>query len=701
MATTPPFPTLDDALVPLSLLQFPDDEAPVTSEPPPEAYDEASGVLTLTVDQEMRLLRQLRAHYDEAMQGRDELIQRREVRYRRYLCDPTLRQGRQAWDESGQLFLPMTRTTLETLKDELTQAMGGIDGITASGIGEEDVERAKLQTAFLQYALKELNPEHWDELLDAAEHDALQDAIAYFKVYPYAQPYLREGSEHPAVIVRIDVVDEGTLLIPPNATKLQWPECSYVGQQLWPSLDELLEMEARGFTVPKAEDVGTGGDAQQYTDDERKLLEFTRQGMQPDEASSDYDPHVEMVEMHELFALDEGQPREFLTIHWFPHLHSTGGQSPGHLGRVMRTDDALKQDVFPRPMWPFFPMTVWQQPRQLRGLSIVDRLESAQDLLNRLAEQMVEHGEVSILPYVFANVALAGDLPNLRRIKPGEVVPLDSMGSVTFSPQQSQNGHYIQQMQIAKTWGEEDSSVTAFIQGRNAEQPNAPRTLGQVTLMLQQSQKGFKKQVLHQARQVREVLKMYLGLWQGHVQPTLSIPMPDMEGLQERLFEGKALELQKREQITPDNLAGPFDITVRVNPEAHLEQQKQLLLADKLDAILAPVWPLGRRELWKNVWEALGLQEFDRFYPEHVATIQTQLLMLQAQLQLLVLEGQLAQAGQQPMALDGGMPSGQQSVGTSGGGPPPQLEQLLAQLVPQLGGQNGAAPGQNPLQGGV
>ena len=111
MATTP-FPAFDQALVPLDLLQFPDDAAPDAGDAAPEPSDEASGVLRLTVDQEMRLLRQLRAHYEEAMQGRDELIQRREVRYRRYLGDPTLRQGRQAWDESGQLFLPMTRTTL-------------------------------------------------------------------------------------------------------------------------------------------------------------------------------------------------------------------------------------------------------------------------------------------------------------------------------------------------------------------------------------------------------------------------------------------------------------------------------------------------------------------------------------------------------------------------------------------------------------
>ncbi len=712
MATISPFPSLlptpDDEqpseLVPLDLLQFPDDVPVEEGEPQPtEAPAESDGVLKLTTDQEMRLLQQLRAHYQEATQGRDEVIQRREMRYRRYLGDQTTRQGRQAWDESGQLFLPMTRTSLETLKDELTQALGGIESISASGVGDEDVERADLQTHFLRHALAEINPEHWEELVDAAEHDALQDAIAYFKVYPYAYPYVSESPDQDLLktIVRIDVVDEGTLLIPPNATKLQWPECSYIGQQLWPSVDEFPSMAARGFTIP---DTTTWAmdDAQQYTDDERKLLEFTRQGMQPDDARGEYDPHVEMVEMHELFALDEGKPRVFLTIHWYPHINTLGGgHGNGHIARVMPTALALKQQVYPRPMWPFFPMTTWQQPRQLRGLSLVDRLESAQDLLNRQAEQMVEHGEISILPYIFANVALAGDLPNLRRIRPGEVVPLDNMGSVTFSPQQSQNSHYIQQMQIAKSWGEEDSGITAFVQGRSADQPNAPRTLGQVSLMLQQSQKGFKKQVEHQARQLREVLKFYLGLWQGHVQPTLTIPMPDSTGLQDRLFEGKPINVRRRVPIGPQDLAGPFDIVIGLNPEAHLEQQKLLLAAEKLDAILAPIWPMGRRELWQRVWESLGFQEFDRIWPESVSAIQSMMLMLQGQLTLAGLEAQLTQGGQQPGAsgpfaglfADQGLDLGLEAQASAGGGPgqPPQPGQPLPGPA-SAGGPGGPLP---------
>lgn len=659
MATFAPFlgaPDSSQEFVALDLLQFPDDVPPPPEAPPAlEPHQEDTRIIRLTPDQEARLLRQLRAHYDEAIQGRDELVQRRETRYRRYLCDQTLREGRQAWDESGQLFLPMTRATLETLKDELTEALGGSEAVSAKGVGSEDVTQAETKTRFLRYALTELNPEHWDELVDVAEHDALVDGIGYFKVYPYEHPYVVEGTagDHRNLlktIVRIDVVDETCLLIPPNATGLQWPECPYLGHQLWVSLDEFPTMARRGFALPGRESISTWDNQGQYTNDERALLAFTRQGVQPDEASGEFNPVVEMVESQELFDLREGEDREFLTVHWFPNVGARlGNTQTGHVCRVMRLKDAMRQTVFPRPMWPFFPLTVWQQPRQLRGLSLVDRLESPQDMLNRMAEQMIEHGEVSILPYIFANIALAGDLPNLRRIKPGEVVPLDAMGSVTFSPQQSHNAHYLQQMQVAERWGEQDSGTTSLVAGRSRTQPNEPRTLGGLSLLLQQSQKGIKKQTKHQSRQVRQVMKMYYGLWQAHVQPEVLIPIEDTAGLEDRLFEEAPQQAQVRMQaIGPQELAGPFDITIKVNPEAHLEQQKILLLADKLDALLVDAWPLGRRELWKNVWETLGLQEFDRFYPEGVATIQTMRLLLMQQAEMTALQGQIEQLGLQP-----------------------------------------------------
>jgi hypothetical protein len=250
------------------------------------------------------------------------------------------------------------------------------------------------------------------------------------------------------------------------------------------------------------------------------------------------------------------------------------------------------------------------------------------------------------------------------------VVPIDNMGSVHFSPQRSNTRHFIEQIQLGRLWAEEDTGVTALVQGRSSEiaESQAQKTLGGLALQLQQSQKGFKKQVHHLARQLRQVLKLYLGLWAGHVAPTVSIHVPDTDGLQARLLEGGAVQQAKMVQVGPQQLHGAFDIVVRVNPEAYLEQQKLLVTAEKLDAIVAPIWPLGRRELWKHVWETLGLQEFDRFYPESVATVETLLLVLRAQLQLASLQGMLMQAGQHPGMLPGMDSSGQNPFASLFGG---------------------------------
>lgn len=707
----PPMPLLrqipelpDNPFLSVSLFDPPSEELP----PPPIETEDTSGILRLTPDQESRLLQQLRRHYDEAIQARSELTTRREIRHRRFLADKSLRAGMQSWDEAQPFFTSLTRSTLETLKDELVQAIGTSENISALGIGEEDVQNADRLTQFVRHVLTEVNPTPWEDLIDFGIHDALQDALGLYKIYPYKEPFPQPMSNGQLLetIIRWDRVDEGTMLLPPDHTGFQWPECAYIGQQLWTPLDEFPSMRERGFTLPDIGGIrGAVGTGRQYTDDERNLLEFTRQGMQPDIANATYDPRVEMVESYELFALEPGQPRVFLVIHWFPHLRNTSTLvSSGQIARCMYLRDAMRQEAFPRPMWPFCPLTLWALPGQARGMSLVDKLESAQDLENQLTEQMVENGQISILPFVFANLALSGDLPNLRRIKPGDVVPLDNMGAVHFSPQNSNNRHYLEQMHVPRQWSEQDSGVTAFQQGRNPEQPNISRTLGGMALMLQQGQKGFKKQTYHVARQLRHALKLYVGLWQGHVRPSMRFVAPDTAGLTARLFAGGPAEQLTQVEIGEAQWQLQFDVRLRVNPEAHLEQQKRLMLAEKLDGIIAPVWPLGRRELWKDLWETMGLQQFDKFYPEAVATVQTQLLALQAQLQLAQLESLLMQASMPALP---GQGAGQ--PGAEGGG---QDVSPFAAMLQALGsgatggatgaGENTAMPGpQSPAMMGM
>jgi hypothetical protein len=690
----------DDPFIGLDQLGPPPEALPIETAP----VGPASPVIMLTAEQEQRLLQQLTAHYHEALQARAELAQRREDHYRRFLADCSLREGLQAWDDAPRLFTPLTRQCIEKLRDEFCAALGGVETVTAHGVGEEDVERGKKATQFYRYALNDLNPLSYKRLKSFLIFDALLDGVGIAKVYPWQSPFVPPETEQGQFLQTLIVaerIDEGTLLLPPNQTGWQWPECAYIGEQMWPTLDEFPSMATRGFTLPEVARIeGQTPNSRLYHDDERALLEFNRQGMEPDQAAGTYDPRVEMVESYELFAFEVGQPREFVVVHWFPHLRSPTSSIPesGQVGRVMLLADALQQEAFPRPMWPYCPLKVWEQAGQARGMNVPERLATAQDLLNRLTEQMVEQGEIDILPFVFANVALAGDLPNLRRIKPGEVVPLDNMGSVQFSPRNSNNRHYIEQMHIPRTWAEEDVHVTPYSMGRTPDQPNVSRTMGGMAMMLQESQKGFTAQAESLGEQLAQMLKFYAALWQGHIKPTLTFPVPNMEGLSQRLFDQAGDVPQfAQAQIGTEHWSQPFDVLVKVNPNAHLEQQKRMMLAEHLDQILAPVYPLGRRELWKGIWESLGLQEFDRFYPEQVAVVQTQLLMLQAQLQLAQLEMALGMAAAPPQEQPASASESKAPAKTSpqGTGAAPQvnpLEMIMQAIQGMTAGQ--------PPQGG-
>lgn len=682
-------------------------------------------VLQLSDREATRLMTQLREHYDEATSGREQNQERRALRYRRYLADVSLRDGLQPWDDAPQLFLPMTRTTIETLCGRFSkQLIGTPDTIELRGIGEEDVQLAWRRQSFHRWQLFTLND--FQQTVDESLMDAALDGLGVVKVYRYAQPFpMPDGLELLQTIVKYEAVDIGTLLIPPDARGLQYPDARYLGQQLYIIPDDAFpDMRQRGFQVPRS---GAGIPDESYTPDSREEMELERDSIHPDAWN---EGKVEMVESYEVLTMDDDR-REFVVCHWFPNLTvADDGSAVPFLARVVKLSDALPQRVFPRPMWPFFDAKLWPQPRQLRGMNVPDRLEGYQDAINRLAEQMLHLGDITILPLVFANIALTGTLPDFTKLRPGTVVPLDNLGPNGLQIHQptSNNRHFVEQMQVFRTAAEEDTNVTAFTQGRTASQPNQPRTLGGLALLLQQGNEAYNVQVSKLARQYSDMLRFGYALWQAHDVEGLTFAAPHEAEIEQRLFLGQpAGSLLQTATMQTGDLNGIFDLTIKVNPDAHLEQQKYLSLAERLDAILAPIWPTGRRLLWKMVWERLGLQEFDRLYPEFVAQLQvmTQATALVAQLtqvemQLLALGQpgqealqtvqQITQASGDPQAA-GQPPQPQGSpLGLPGGASQPQQVETpqavdFAQLVQMLheaaGTAQEAAPAQPLASAGV
>lgn len=665
-------------------------------------------VVSITLDgtQQSRLLAQLREHYKEAMDGNDEKEHRRAQRTRRFLADPSLRDGLQPWTDAPQVFLSVTRTTIERFVVEaMNELLPDYERVVLKGIGDEDAQVADQKQRFFRWALEMVN--HFRVTLREVMQDAYTHSLGIMKVFPKNNTFpgwLAPEDEQafgPLLtllkkIIAIESVDEMDLLIPPDATGLQYPECRYLAHRLYPhTIDDFDDMRQRGFQLKPAQDSYHEVETDHMMDESTRLG-FTRDGMEPTQW---HRGRVEMAESYELFDVDNDGVREFIVVHWFPDGHYGDIDGGGQLARILLLKDALPQQAFPRPMWPFAPVRAWAQPRQLRGMNVPDRIETHQDVLNRLVEQCLHQGEIEMLPFFFYNAALTGELPDLTQIKPGQGVPIDTGGNVVFKPSSSHNQHYAELMNLVRNFVEEDTGVTAANQGRNAVQPNAPRTVGGLALLLQEGNKGRKAMIEELADQVAEPLKLAFALWQTHVPSSFSIPLPDTAALEQRLLQGDggALPLVMMPMQGQD-LAGPFDLTLSVNPDALIEQQKQVTMAEKLDMQLQG-YPLGRRALWKHVYESFGLQEFDQFWPEEVARLDTMLLILQKDMALGQVEAalsQMAQAGIQPPPESTAIL--QKHPGEPGAAPQPHAPQvpdigMLMKLLQQATG-TGGGPGQ-------
>jgi hypothetical protein len=609
--------------------------------------------LRLSADEETRLTKQIQDHRDEAMQARADWPVRHAERYQRYLADPVLRPPG-SWEGSARLFIPTTRAVLERLQDEIWQALFATPlQIRAIPFGPEDIEHAQRVSDFLQWTVeKTLN---WNQVTTTLVFDALLDSVGVAKVAAWEPPWPAPSTRQERFLrrqVRIDAVDLGMLLVAPDAEGLQYPECRYVAQELFLNADDLWRMEKRGYDVPDYDELG---DAQQMT--ERKQMELEREGERVVAFKPD---SVLFLESYERFTLNDEIGDEDIIVSWFPDAQIAGtshntAANQGRIAGVRRLTDVFPQDD--RPRRPFFPVTFWGQPRQWRGLNVPDRLESMQDLINRLHEQLVNYGEVSMLPFVFVNTFLTGDIPDLRTVRPGTTVPIDDLSGVQFAPTRSLNRHFAEQIQMMQANVERDSHVTDFNLGRQGQGATVPRTASATMALLAQSRKSFGKLVRDAAHQFGEILTFHFRLWQEILPDDTYAGISRQaqaqgSALWDRLFANPSTnapivppEPRLAAPISREQISGFFDVTIDVNPEEQFDQQVLTALF-QLTAPALMDYPMGMRTMLKRIWAIYHQQGFDDIYPEEIAMLQTQQRLTAIQVQLATFEGQLAQLDQ-------------------------------------------------------
>ena len=468
--------------------------------------------IRLSASQRTRLIKQLRDHYDQGVAARGDWPTRHDDHYRRFLADWTLRpQG--PWPGAPRLFTSHTRRTMEKIHGDLWKAcFPGFESIHLDPVSDETLDKypkaTQVERWTLRYAINDADQGGWMHIGKMALFDSLLDSTGFMKVYPWRLPW---DSADPDTLIRIDNVDEGTMLIPPGVTGLQYPAAEFVGQELWPRWDELVRKRRQGFRVPAKSKLKP--EMRPLT--ERERTEAEREGHQVPEEREGY----KTVEMYERFVLGDPDedPEDDLVVSWYPDA-----DDEDCIARVLYIEDLFPNQ--PHPTRPFFSLTVWPQPRQLRGLSVAERTRTPQDMLNRLAEQTINYGDVSILPFYFYNALITGDLPDLRQVMPGQGVPVNDIGGVQFAPRSSLNRHFMEQGQA---WGAEieaDLHVSDISLGRQPMRPNAPRTLGGTQLLLQQGREAFSDLVEHLGAQYSAVLDFHWRLWQHFIPPGLKVP---------------------------------------------------------------------------------------------------------------------------------------------------------------------------------
>lgn len=545
----------------------------------------------------------------------------------------------------------------------------------------EDIDVADTASQFVRWSLDmTLAFPDWAEITKSLIFDALLDSVGVAKVMAWEPPWLPPSPDARRFLrrtVRIDPLDLGQLLVAPDAESLQFPACRFIAQEFFLTSDDLIRMSRRGFDTPDWDELG---DSQQLT--ERKRVELEREGERVVEFRPD---SILFLESYERFTLNDDIGDEDVIVSWFPDAQIVGtshnlASNHGRIAGVRTLTDVFPQDD--RPRRPFFPVTFWPQPRQWRGLNVPDRLESMQDLINRLHEQLVNYGEVSMLPFVFVNTFLTGEIPDLRTVRPGSTVPIDDISGVNFAPTRSLNRHFAEQIQMMQANVERDSGVTDFNLGRQSSAANAPRTASATMALLQQSRKSYGMLVRHAATQFSHLLSFHFRLWQAilpddtyasifpaNLAPShntapigdnstsvalqTSQESPESSALWDRIFTKKSLSDTGRAApdtyvalpISKDNLSGFFDIKIEVNPEQQFDQQVLM----QLFQITAPAlqdFPVGSRLMLKRIWSVFDQHGFDDIYPEEVAMLQTQQRLLAVQVQLATFEQQLAQIQQ-------------------------------------------------------
>jgi hypothetical protein len=571
-----------------------------------------------------------------------------------YLAKPDQEVKNWPWRGASNLFLPLTRVTIDSL---LAQFYDAMLAQTPTVVGTEgtDIESAKMLEMFYF--------EHvWTKILNLKEigndwlFDTLLDGTSAVKVrWNRDETLVRDQNVEPvfrtkmestvlpngeeAEVERITGIDEHIVeditaqrldrpavditdmsrifVAPSSGLGMQWPECPWYYEVSYLTWDELRSRKQHGYDNID-EELRSKLAEHELTGKERTLRDEEEVGQSdPTQTAKVIVFYMRMALPGEVTRLDGKTKKQNIE---FDDEGNQIGDALEEEVEIVYLADTKKiariiplTRLYPDGKRPHVDNRFTRLPRHFFGQGIPAKMKHLNRLLNSTFNQMMDYGTLQNMPFFFYEPASTGLLADMNQLKPGEGIPVLNSGGVNFPRFQGNKDFQLSVLQQVQAWAERDSAVTDFTQGRAASVPNAPRTARGTAMLMQQSNIAFSRMVALMAEQFTELLRRVHVLYQRYAPMELEFK-----------FFNQQTGLFQKNNITRNLFFEDVDFQFQLNPNRLQEQQNNMQMAQFMMSIpYIGQAPRSVRALAKQLYESLGKKNFDAIWPEEMMQAQT------------------------------------------------------------------------------
>ena len=512
--------------------------------------------ISLSQSRQEDLIQQLTRMIEQAEEFKGEWDSEHSTFMSMYLAKPDQEVKNWPWRGASNLFLPLTRVTIDSLLAQFYDAMLA-QRPTVVGTEGTDVESAKmLEMFYFDHVwtkilnLKEIgNDWLFDTLLDGTSavkvrwnrdetlvrDQRIENEVRYETDTVEAfgrtitsevpvgidQRITEEVTSQKVDRPAVDITDMGRIFVAPSSgLGLQWPECPWYYEVTHLTWDELRSRKQHGYDNID-EELRSQLAEHDLTSKEQVLREEDEVGRgDPTKTARVVIFYMRMPLPGNVIQADGTTKKQ--NIEYDDDGNQIGNALEEEVEIVYLADTKKIARIipltrlYPDGKRPHVDNRFTRLPRHFFGQGIPAKMRHLNRLLNSTFNQMMDYGTLQNMPFFFYEPASTGLLGDMNQLKPGEGVPVLNSGGVNFPRFQGNKDFQLSVLQQVQAWAERDTAVTDFTQGRAASVPNAPRTAMGTSMLLQQSNIAFSRMVALMAEQFTELLRRVHVLYQRY-----------------------------------------------------------------------------------------------------------------------------------------------------------------------------------------